>query len=460
MKHLLLLLTALLASTFGLSAQNEAITDTTTLTFQLFTKLTYYRVNYTYQSVAPDGTPITLSSAMVFPQHIFERTKRFAAGDQEYDASGLMLHNRITTTKANDAPTQTSDMPIEGPLATIGTNYIIISPDGYGFGATVDKPQTYLLADITARNNLDAVKAARRLLDQMGYTYGDLITQIGYSQGGYSTMAVQRYIDTYGAESEALPHIDYTLCGAGPYDLNNMLVTLTVPDATYPYPCALGLIVQGQIEAAGVDIKYSDIFQEPLDTKLPEWIRTKAYTTDQLNDSVFAITGGDEKTGAPVSKIFKLENFASDSHVLDPFFDALDKNSLVSGWTPNSNTRFYIYHSVDDEVVSYDNTLHLVDFLKNECGIGDDRLKYIESENKHVAAAQSFVLGAISELLILEGKYASGEYIPESLSGITLRTSPASASHSGWYTLDGRRFDEQPTVRGLYIHNGRKILIK
>ena len=34
------------------------------------------------------------------------------------------------------------------------------------------------------------------------------------------------------------------------------------------------------------------------------------------------------------------------------------------------------------------------------------------------------------------------------------------SSLSGWYTLDGRKLDKQPTVKGLYIHNGRKVVIK
>ena len=29
-----------------------------------------------------------------------------------------------------------------------------------------------------------------------------------------------------------------------------------------------------------------------------------------------------------------------------------------------------------------------------------------------------------------------------------------------WYTLDGRKLDGKPTVKGLYIRNGQKIIIK
>ena len=30
----------------------------------------------------------------------------------------------------------------------------------------------------------------------------------------------------------------------------------------------------------------------------------------------------------------------------------------------------------------------------------------------------------------------------------------------GWYSLDGRRLGSKPADAGLYIHNGRKVLIK
>lgn len=32
--------------------------------------------------------------------------------------------------------------------------------------------------------------------------------------------------------------------------------------------------------------------------------------------------------------------------------------------------------------------------------------------------------------------------------------------NDGWYTLDGVRLNAQPTQKGLYIHNGRKVVMK
>ena len=34
------------------------------------------------------------------------------------------------------------------------------------------------------------------------------------------------------------------------------------------------------------------------------------------------------------------------------------------------------------------------------------------------------------------------------------------SSLSGWYTLDGRKLDGKPTKKGMYIVNGRKVVIK
>ena len=46
------------------------------------------------------------------------------------------------------------------------------------------------------------------------------------------------------------------------------------------------------------------------------------------------------------------------------------------------------------------------------------------------------------------------------VSGIrTVGTATAPAA-TGWYTLDGRRLSSKPTVRGLYINNGKKVIIK
>ena len=43
---------------------------------------------------------------------------------------------------------------------------------------------------------------------------------------------------------------------------------------------------------------------------------------------------------------------------------------------------------------------------------------------------------------------------------LTPDASPNGEGRSGWYTLDGRRLSGKPTASGIYINNGKKVVIK
>jgi len=84
-------------------------------------------------------------------------------------------------------------------------------------------------------------------------------------------------------------------------------------------------------------------------------------------------------------------------------------------------------------------------------------LTYTGSEESLNANARSKVRGAANGLpesitVRLLGK--DGE-----INGIgTITLSTGEFSTEGWYSLDGRKLDGKPTKKGLYIHNGRKIV--
>ena len=42
----------------------------------------------------------------------------------------------------------------------------------------------------------------------------------------------------------------------------------------------------------------------------------------------------------------------------------------------------------------------------------------------------------------------------------TLNMETGELSFEGWYTLDGVRLDGKPNTKGIYINNGKKIVIK
>jgi hypothetical protein len=47
----------------------------------------------------------------------------------------------------------------------------------------------------------------------------------------------------------------------------------------------------------------------------------------------------------------------------------------------------------------------------------------------------------------------------EKVTGI-ISNSAETRDNEGWYTIDGRKFNGKPTVSGVYVNKGRKVLIK
>ena len=46
-------------------------------------------------------------------------------------------------------------------------------------------------------------------------------------------------------------------------------------------------------------------------------------------------------------------------------------------------------------------------------------------------------------------------------SGIeTINREPLTVNQHAWYTLDGRKLNGAPNQRGIYIHNGKKMVVR
>ena len=48
----------------------------------------------------------------------------------------------------------------------------------------------------------------------------------------------------------------------------------------------------------------------------------------------------------------------------------------------------------------------------------------------------------------------------DDVTGIFTMSDVRSLMDDGWYTLDGRKLDGKPAKKGLYIVNGKKVVIK
>ena len=128
----------------------------------------FWRYDFNYKTVDADGkTPIVLSAAIFMTNSVHSKNIK---------AKGCGLINHYTITDNKERATNVKDFfTLEGVFAN--SNYIMIESDGFGFGIDVKRNQKYLQGRATARVNIDAFLAGRKLMEAEGYINGRKIVK-------------------------------------------------------------------------------------------------------------------------------------------------------------------------------------------------------------------------------------------------------------------------------------------
>ena len=116
-----------------------------------------------------------------------------------------------------------------------------------------------------------------------------------------------------------------------------------------------------------------------------------------------------------------------------------------------------------------DNDLHGVDYATplTDLGKNTDTYYVLGNKNGHFGFHKytGTNMPANKAFLLISG---DGNALAPSLSisingnetGIVTMSDVRSQMSEAWYTLEGRKLDKQPTAKGIYIHNGRKEVVK
>lgn len=107
-------------------------------------------------------------------------------------------------------------------MASLGA--IVIAADYVGYGVSKGAPHPYLHAAATASSVLDLLTAVRSQLARYGINENGQLFLVGYSEGGFATMAAHRSMQSstsgHGVHLVALVG---TAPGAGPYNVQSVL---------------------------------------------------------------------------------------------------------------------------------------------------------------------------------------------------------------------------------------------
>ncbi|MCQ2350761.1 MAG: hypothetical protein MJ003_02180 [Paludibacteraceae bacterium] len=327
-------------------------------------------VSGTYSSIDADGKPITLSGSITYP--VNGDFKRYV----------VVSHYTVTS----DAEAPSNHFAIESILSFFG--YAVIEPDYIGYGSTKDKIHPYLVMDLTARNLYDMYVAVVPYMNQKGFKpQKDNIYVLGYSQGGSGAAALQRLIETKHTQDVTL---EYSFLGGGIYDITAMYKGY-VKSEFLDFPCGAILSMQSMIVYGNLSLNMNDIFQQRVVDNIDEWINSKKYKIQEVNELI-----GTQKT----AEIFTQEGMDLESEKSKLLCEALMKNSILyTDWIPKTPT--FVMHSTTDNVVLFSGN---ADALQQHWATNNITYDFDEY-GTHFATAPLFILKAIEIMKKLDAEY-------------------------------------------------------
>ncbi|MGF7081539.1 alpha/beta hydrolase family protein [Mucilaginibacter sp. UYCu711] len=247
------------------------------------------------------------------------------------------------------------DAPSNFPLAFTGfelfasAGFVTAIPDLIGYGISKDIVHPYYDMQSSASAVVDMLKAAKYFLQTKAVEVNSKVFLVGYSEGGYVSMAAQREIETNTGDNLT---VTAAAEGAGGYDVTGILGKLATI-STYANSSFLALFIQAYNTTYNYNRPLSDFFTASYATKIPQLldgskngyqINTELNTTPSL---LFNPTFYDS-----------LSNLAS-----EPIFKANVAANSFPNWYPISPTR--LYHGTADQDVFFETSQSTYDkFIK------------------------------------------------------------------------------------------------
>jgi hypothetical protein len=289
------------------------------------------RYVYEYPSKDADGKPVTISGVIMIPSNVV---------DGSAPCDGILLFNRATLGSPEDAPSTGNSELINGLIVNpLKPNYILIMSDFIGYGSSIDKPSFYHSGDVNARNSLDGLVAARKLLTDKQIPMGKYLFNLGFSQGGSETLYVAKLRDMEYKDKGIT--ITKSFAGGGPTDYVIAYKEYVKRDWCEDCKDVVMMLISA-VENLHLNIDYKDLFKEPLATGAKEYIKTK--TKGTLSD--YGVNMEDS-----LSHLIQPAYMDLESDQAKAFMAALEKINLMNGWDIDTTQRYFIEHSRHDNYV-------------------------------------------------------------------------------------------------------------
>jgi pimeloyl-ACP methyl ester carboxylesterase len=220
----------------------------------------------------------------------------------EINASGLICvpstpGNYPVLSFQNGTNTVNADAPSNNPVNfnyqlvefIASTGYIVVIADYPGFGESSQIPHPYLISDPTVRSLVDMLYTVKEIGNSEfpGITLKNEFYLLGYSQGGWATLALHKALELdYSGDF----NLAGSSCGAGPYSILQLLEGM-INESTYPVPAYLAYIANAYSAYNQFTNPLGDIFNEPYASRVNS-LFTGMLSLDQIDSQLTtSITG-------------------------------------------------------------------------------------------------------------------------------------------------------------------------
>ncbi len=220
-----------------------------------------------------------------------------------------------------------------------GSGYVLASSDYLGLGESSGL-HPYVHAASLATAVIDMLRASREFCRTQRVELGGELFLLGYSEGGYATMAAHRALESNHAD-------EFTVTAsapmAGPYDMSGTMRDLFMSDVRYSNPFYMPYVILAYDDIYGVADSLGAVFKEPYARRIPKLF-------DGTNEGV-AINPELPRMPKEMLNPEFLRDFQADSS--HPLGRALRDNDLWD-WAPKAPMR--LYHCTADDQVPFGNS--------------------------------------------------------------------------------------------------------
>lgn len=247
----------------------------------------------------------------------------------------LSYHNGTNTLHSKAPSVNPNDDLFRILEVMASTGFIVSLPDYLGFGEADDMFHPYLHKESTVNSVADMLYAVEEMVESMnGITFNKDLYLSGYSQGGWTTLQLQKELET------TIDHnfnLKAGACGAGPYSLISINEYVT-GISEYGQPYFLGYLFNSFLNL-GMTTSIDDVFQAPYAEKIPD-----------MYDGTMSGSEINNELTTTVSGLFTadyLANWQTDAKYTS-VTNMLESNS-VSAY--NTNIPTMILHGTEDALV-------------------------------------------------------------------------------------------------------------